>query len=794
MVGHFPEGSQASARILANTWSNTLLGPIDNWPASLQIPLGVALNCSIPTILWHGPEFITFFNDAALPIFGEQRFDALGGPGEEALGSHWQDIGPIVRRVATSGKSASISRLLLPIDGETPQRCFTLSFSPIRDTTGALTGVQGLAIEITETGKRELAAPESNAACRASLQRLSSDQRLSAFLEHSTVIGFLKDADGRYEYLSPTFEKRYNIRQEDWLGKSDFEVWPEAIAKAFTEADRAALARGGNCEIVESAPDPNGVEAWWLTNKFVFSDAMGQTHVGGLSVDITARKLTEEALIASEQKRKIGASLAGLALAEVDYKTDAIHLSNEAARLFGLGEEEMTLPRATVHATFHPDDRATVMERIRAALEPTGTGWVDMDVCILLAEGKKRWLRTRTQIFFEGEGVARQPLRAMLAMFDITTEKRADEALRESELRFRAISEMNPDAIVVSVEGRYVYANPAAVELLEARDANEILSLTPFDVVAPQFYDLLRERLKSAVEENHADPLRDYQWVKRTGELVDVEVATGPIIWLGKRGVQAVARNITERKLAEAALRDVDRRKDMFLATLAHELRNPLAPIANGVDLLLKTESSNDTFQRRYDLLRIMKRQVGHLVRLVDDLLEISRINHGKIEIRKALINCAVVIRNAIETCQPILLERGHQITVDLPTEPIMIFGDPVRLTQVISNLISNAANYTKQGGQISVSLGRADGNAAISIRDNGIGIPTDMLPKVFELFAQVIQDAEVQHKGLGIGLALARQLVELHGGTITAHSDGVGYGAEFVVTFPVEKSSGLQR
>ena len=776
-ANYLPAGSQASKLILANDWSSTSLGRMDQWPGSLVIPLGVALNCTVPTLIWHGPELTTFFNDPALSIFGSL---AIGAPARESLTHIWDKIGPALQSVIITGKPESVSRISLSSEATAPPLSFDLAISPIRDELGNISGAQGLLLEQSEF---------SSNSSQSSLERLARDQRLSAFLEHSTVIGFLKDATGRYEYLSPTFQKRYNVRPENWLGKTDFEIWPESIARKFADADRAALEKGQYVEVVESAPDPNGEEVWWLTHKFVFQDALGQTHVGGLSVDITARKLAEEALKASEEKRKIGAAVAGLALAEVDYKTDSIHLSSEAALMFGLGETARTLPRAMVHATFHPDDRPTILSQIQAALEPGSTGWFDMDVRILLSDDSLRWLRVRTQVLFDGEGLLRRPKRAMLAMLDVTAEKTAEDALRESESRFRAISEMNPDAILVSVEGRYVYANRAAVELLEAQDADEIVNLTPFDVVAPAFYDLLRRRLKSAVEENHIDPLREYQWVKRTGELVDVEVATGPIVWLGKHGVQAVARNITSRKQAEAALRDADRRKDRFLATLAHELRNPLAPISNGVDLLLKTETSTETFERRHHLLMIMKRQVGHLVRLVDDLLEISRISHGKIELRREPVDCAAVIRTAIETSQSVLDIRAHHLTTDLPSERLTVNVDPVRLAQVVSNLIINAANYTQREGRIRVSLRKSNDQAVISICDNGIGISAEMLPRVFEIFTQAPQGAEGGQSGLGIGLALARQLVELHGGSITAQSDGIGFGSEFIVHLPLERA-----
>jgi signal transduction histidine kinase len=185
----------------------------------------------------------------------------------------------------------------------------------------------------------------------------------------------------------------------------------------------------------------------------------------------------------------------------------------------------------------------------------------------------------------------------------------------------------------------------------------------------------------------------------------------------------------------------------------------------------------------------MMKRQVSYLVRLVDDLLEISRINRGKIEIKKEVVDCAAVVNNAIETCKPLIETRGHHISVEYPPELLPIEVDPVRLTQAVSNLINNAAHYTDPGGLIEIATQGSENEAILRVRDNGRGISADMLPKVFDLFTQVRDNPGDSEGGLGIGLALVRDLVQLHGGRVEAHSDGLGLGSEFVIRLPLATS-----
>ena len=233
------------------------------------------------------------------------------------------------------------------------------------------------------------------------------------------------------------------------------------------------------------------------------------------------------------------------------------------------------------------------------------------------------------------------------------------------------------------------------------------------------------------------------------------------------------------------ALKDADRKKDEFLATLAHELRNPLAPIQNGVASLRVTHRAPDA--RTEKMYQVMDRQLGVLTRLVDDLLEISRVTRGTVELRKEPVDLATVVQHALESARPIIDHAHHHLRVDVPAG-IIINGDPVRLSQILFNLLNNAAKYTSAGGEIEIKVSRAHDEALIAVKDNGVGIASDMLERVFDMFVQVNAPGHTGSGGLGVGLTLVRKLAELHGGRVEAHSDGPGRGSEFVVHLPMQQ------
>ncbi len=230
-------------------------------------------------------------------------------------------------------------------------------------------------------------------------------------------------------------------------------------------------------------------------------------------------------------------------------------------------------------------------------------------------------------------------------------------------------------------------------------------------------------------------------------------------------------------------LREADRRKDEFLAILAHELRNPLAPIRNSLAVLRQADGNRAVREKAQAM---MERQIRQMVRLVDDLLDVSRITRNKMELRKERVELASAVQSAVETSAPLFQESGHRLMVSLPPEPIPLHADATRLAQVLANLLNNAAKYTEPGGSVWLTAERRGAEVMVSIRDTGIGIPAVMLPRIFEMFTQVDPSLERTHGGLGIGLTLVRRLVEMHGGTIQAASAGPGQGSEFTVRLPV--------
>jgi CheY-like chemotaxis protein len=249
------------------------------------------------------------------------------------------------------------------------------------------------------------------------------------------------------------------------------------------------------------------------------------------------------------------------------------------------------------------------------------------------------------------------------------------------------------------------------------------------------------------------------------------------------RRMIGVMWDVTERKQAAEALQEADRRKDEFLAMLAHELRNPLAAVSNALRILKHPGASNADADRAR---AVMERQVQHLARLVDDLLDVSRIMRGHIELRKESIDLATVIGRALESVQPIIDGHGHSLDVTLPSEPVWLEGDLVRLAQVFSNLLANAAKFTEGRGRIRLAASVESGETRVSVRDIGIGIAPEVLPHIFDLFVQADQSIARSRGGLGIGLTIARRLVEMHGGRIAAFSAGQGRGSEFVVHLPI--------
>jgi PAS domain S-box-containing protein len=332
----------------------------------------------------------------------------------------------------------------------------------------------------------------------------------------------------------------------------------------------------------------------------------------------------------------------------------------------------------------------------------------------------------------------------------------------------------------VGADGTILWANKAEYDSL-GYPAEEYIghSITEFHVDAHVIADILQKLQTGQTLENLAARLRC-----KNGSIKQVLINSNACFENGEFAyTRCFTRDVTDQWQAEQALREADLRKDAFLATLAHELRNPLAPIGNALELLRVNQADEPAAM---EAIEIMERQLRQLTRLVDDLLDISRITRDKIELRKETIELTSVIQNAIETSRPLIDSAGHELIVKLPTRPLFVRADAARMAQVFSNLLNNSAKYTQRGGQIEIDAQQIADEAVVTVRDNGMGISCEALAYVFDMFRQVDGSLERSQGGLGIGLTLVRRLVELHGGTINAQSEGSGKGCEFMVRIPL--------
>jgi PAS domain S-box-containing protein len=371
--------------------------------------------------------------------------------------------------------------------------------------------------------------------------------------------------------------------------------------------------------------------------------------------------------------------------------------------------------------------------------------------------------------------------------FDITDRKKAEQALRESERRFRAIFDSAYEFVgLLDTAGTLIEANQTSLDFIGA-SAKDVVGRpfweTPWWATAME----QREQLKAAISEARQGKFVRFEaeHFGKDGSVEIIDFSVRPITDDLGRVTMLIpeGRRITERKQAEAALKEADRRKDEFIATLAHELRNPLAPIRNVINLLQRKGSLDPQVQGGAD---IIARQLDHLTRLIDDLLDVSRISRDKLELRKERVDLTDIIQAAVEGSRPFIDQHDHELTVALPAKAVYVEADSVRLAQVFTNLLDNAAKYTRPKGHIALRVAVKAQTVVVRVTDNGMGIASDQLPHLFDMFYQAERSYEQSHNGLGIGLTLVRRLVEMHGGTIEAHSGGRNQGSEFTVRLPI--------
>jgi PAS domain S-box-containing protein len=493
---------------------------------------------------------------------------------------------------------------------------------------------------------------------------------------------------------------------------------------------------------------------------------------------LQARQQAEDALRKQSEWLRITLASIGDAVISTDNDGRVTFMNKVAEQLTGwLQAEAMSRPLAEIFQIVNERTRQPVDNpALHAVREGTVVGLANPTV-LIARDGAERPIDDSAAPMRDEAGVS---LGAVLVFRDVTERKRAER----SQALLAAIVDASEDAIVSKTLEGVIRSWNSGAERLFGYTAKEAVGQPITLIIPPELLQeerVILERLRRGERIEHFETTR----VAKDGRRIEISLTVSPLHDEDGHvvGASKVARDITDRKRAEAALREADRRKDEFLALLAHELRNPLAPLRNGLEVLRLAGGDADTVSQ---VRSMMERQLGHMVRLIDDLLDIARIGQNKIELRRARVPLAAIIESAVETARPAIEAQKHELRVSLPAEPLFVDADLTRLAQVISNLLTNSAKYTRLRGHIRLTAERNGEELVVAVEDNGIGIPAESLPHIFGMFSQVDRSIERATGGLGIGLALVKGLVEMHGGTVTAESPGSGRGSTFTVRLPI--------
>ena len=562
-------------------------------------------------------------------------------------------------------------------------------------------------------------------------------------------------------------------------------LWPADAQGDVTRSINAA--KGGETASFQAyGQTVKGVPKWWEATVSPVRNAQGGQVVRLLAVsrDITERKRAEQLL------RERTAVLQAISEANPDSifvkdrDSRMVFVNPATLRAIGLNEQDII---GKSEAQWHPVmDEAQALIANDRRIMAAGKSEVVEEI-FTGPSGRRTYLATKTPMRDEGGAVV-----GIIGISrDISDQKRAEDALRESEERFRTATAAVSDLIWTNTADGLMTGKQPGWEDFTGQSQDQYQGYGWSHAIHPDDAQSTVDSWMRAVAEKrvfqfeHRVRRHDGQWRLCLVRAVPVFNDDATIReWVGVHAdITETKRNEKELQLLAAKLSEADRRKDEFLATLAHELRNPLAPLRNGLQLIKLAGVQQASIEQARSM---MERQLAQMVRLIDDLMDVSRINQGKLELRKERIPLAVVLDSAVESTRPLIGQMGHELTVTLPEQALMVDADMTRLAQAFVNLLNNAAKYSERGGRIRLSVERLGTDAVVTVKDTGIGISAEQLPRIFEMFTQVEQSLEKSQGGLGIGLTLVKRLVELHGGSVKASSDGPGKGSEFVVYLPL--------
>jgi PAS domain S-box-containing protein len=519
--------------------------------------------------------------------------------------------------------------------------------------------------------------------------------------------------------------------------------------------------------------------------------------------DVSDRRRAEDALRASQVRLRATFDQAAVGIVVADWNSQFLEANERFCEILGYSPDE--LHRLTFNQVTHPDDIPDSQTHTQGVL----TGQIEhaaFENRYIHKDGSTIWGRTTFTLLSDPSTAAR---RFIGIVEDITDRKRTEQALNAARVQahkiqshLAAIVESSDDAIISKTLDGVISTWNQGAQRIFGYAADEVIG-KPITLLIPATHideePVILQKLRRGERIDHYETVRK----RKDGVLINVSLTVSPIrdengsiigaskisrdITQRKRAEDVLRQEIAIRERAEVALREADRRKDEFLATLAHELRNPLAPIRQAAHIF-KAPAATDA-QKRWSS-DVIIRQVQHMSLLLEDLLDISRITRGTLQLRMEMVDLAEIVEAAVEAARPMIDAKRHDFRVELSSEPVRFVADPLRVAQVLSNLLTNAAKYTDPEGKLRLRASCSGEIVSISVVDNGIGLPAGAITSVFEMFSQVASSRDHSEGGLGIGLSLTKGLVELHGGEIEARSAGVGHGSEFIVRLPLRKAN----
>ena len=660
---------------------------------------------------------------------------------------------------------------------------------------------------------------EESSAPRSGQAPASGERLLQTIADAVPVLICYVDAQQRYRFNNAAYERWFGYSREQITGKHLREVVGEDAYRTLQPTVERALS--GETVKVETRVDyrdagPRDVTVTYIPHR-VGHQVLGYT---ALIEDVTERKRASEAAASiGREHQRSSAELAavvntmGEGLLVSDSNANVLFMNSASLKLHGYSSlEEIKQPFSHFPELFEAIDetgRIIALDEWALPRVLRGETFRGYELHIRRKDTGASFYGSYSGAAIRDESGA--IALAVVTITDITGRRLTEAALKQSEQRYRAFVANSSEGIwryeidepldlslpaEAQVEHLYKHArlaelNDAMAHMYGYEQADALLN-APLAMILPPDDPAARAYLLSIVEIGYAFSDVESAERGRDGSIRHFESSMVPVVQNGKLlRAWGIQRDITERKRAEDALRDADRRKDTFLATLAHELRNPLAPIRNGLQILSKRTAGRDEIVQQ--TLTMMQRQMKHLVRLVDDLLDVSRITRGKLELKLQRVSVTDLVASAVDASRSVLEAAGLVLESKTPGGDLFVDADPDRLVQVISNLLSNAAKFTTREGRIELELVRQGEDVLIQVSDTGIGIPAHELERVFEPFTQIHAQHAPTQGGLGIGLSLVRELVHMHRGAVAAYSEGPGQGSRFVVRLPLADANARQ-